>query len=209
MMLQIHDAASYLGVCNKTLCRWESRGYILPQRTQGYHCRYDSDALIQFQKTGIYEVNSRSQTHIGAIYARVSGQKQKEDLTRQRDLLISEVLLQHLTPKIYQDIGSGLNDHRQGLERLIKDALAHKFDSVYVTYLERFSRFGSHLLRLILSEIGIPMVILAPAAPPPSHEAELVQDVLGIGYFIFGKITPHAPWTTIKQPSLSINKLRI
>ena len=43
--------------------------------------------------------------------------------------------------------------------------LAHKFDSVYVTYLDRFSRFGSHLLRLILSEIGIPMVILAPAAP--------------------------------------------
>ena len=58
MMLQIRDAASYLGVCNKTLRRWESRGYILPQRTQGYHRRYDSDALIQFQKTGIYEVNS-------------------------------------------------------------------------------------------------------------------------------------------------------
>ena len=96
--------------------------------------------------------------------------------------------MQHLTPKIYQDIGSGLNDHRQGLERLIKDALAHKFDSVYVTYLERFSRFGSHLLRLILSEIGIPMVILAPAAPPPSHEAELVQDVLALVTSFSGKL---------------------
>jgi predicted site-specific integrase-resolvase len=143
MMLQIRDAAFFLGVCTKTLRRWESHGYILPQRTRGNHRRYESDTLIQFQKTWEYILQSRPLTHIGAIYARVSGQKQKDDLIRQRDLLVSEVISQNLIPKIYQDIGSGLNDRRQGLERLIKDAIAHKFDSVYVTYLDRFSRFFS------------------------------------------------------------------
>ena len=55
-------------------------------------------------------------------YARVSGFKQREDLKRQQEHLEMYVKNKDwYLVKQYQDIGSGLNDNRQGLIRLIKE----------------------------------------------------------------------------------------
>ncbi|MHA1313552.1 MAG: MerR family DNA-binding transcriptional regulator, partial [Candidatus Helarchaeota archaeon] len=44
---RIGEAASFLGVCTKTLRRWESSGRFLPTfRTAGGHRRYSRDALL-------------------------------------------------------------------------------------------------------------------------------------------------------------------
>jgi hypothetical protein len=47
MLLRISEAAIRLGVCVKTLRRWEAAGILQPRRTVGSHRRYDPDALLQ------------------------------------------------------------------------------------------------------------------------------------------------------------------
>ena len=79
MMLQIRDAASYLGVCNKTLRRWESRGYILPQRTQGT-MRSPSPQNFLYQKKLFYSGNTMSSGESGFQGGKCSAQKYGEKM---------------------------------------------------------------------------------------------------------------------------------
>lgn len=48
--LSVRDAARLLKVSEKTLRRWEDRGYITPLRTTGKHRRYSVDLVKEFKK---------------------------------------------------------------------------------------------------------------------------------------------------------------
>ena len=83
MLVSIGQAAQILGVCEKTLRRWDAAGILIPSRTPGNHRRYDLTALQTFRETRDYSPPRTTHTHKAAIYARVSAAKQKEDLERQ------------------------------------------------------------------------------------------------------------------------------
>lgn len=88
MLVRIGIAAQILGVCTKTLRRWETQGKLLPaSRTTGGHRWYDTAVLTDHQESprrpsqldGMVLPTERV---IG--YVRVSAAKQKDDLARQR-----------------------------------------------------------------------------------------------------------------------------
>ncbi|MHA1394369.1 MAG: recombinase family protein, partial [Promethearchaeota archaeon] len=115
-MVSIKYAARFLGVCEKTLRRWDKKGILCPIRTLDGHRRYDIVGLKTFLETGKYEISSKPKSETAAIYARVSSHKQKEDLKRQIDYLYSIAQDDGWNDiKIYKDIGSGLNDKRKSL----------------------------------------------------------------------------------------------
>ncbi len=80
MLVPISLAAAQLGVCSKTLRRWEVHGFITPSRTTGNHRRYDMDDLNQFIQLGVYEMPLHTATKKAAVYAQVSAVKLKLDL---------------------------------------------------------------------------------------------------------------------------------
>lgn len=78
------------------------------------------------------------------IYARVSSPKQKDDLERQIELLKESVEKnKEQLIKIYKDIGSGMNDKRKGLQRMIKDCLKKpkRIDNVLIMFGDKLTRF--------------------------------------------------------------------
>jgi len=86
MLVTIAKAGEVLGVCTKTLRRWEKKGLINPIRTLGNHRRYDSDALLRFQQTKIYDPTPFQKTGKAAIYARVTKRRfGKTDRIPQRE----------------------------------------------------------------------------------------------------------------------------
>jgi len=100
-----------------------------------------------FLETGKYEIRTKPKSGTAAIYARVSSHKQKDDLKRQIDYLYS--IAQDdgwKNIKIYKDIGSGLNDNRKSLRKIVRDAINQKFDKVYINYLDRLARFGTQII---------------------------------------------------------------
>ena len=48
---------------------------------------------------------------------------------------------------IFQDVGSGINDSRRGLLRLIRGCAHGRFDVVVATYPDRLARFSLQVLR--------------------------------------------------------------
>ena len=75
--LSSREACRIIGVRPKTLREWDKAGKIRTKRTPGKHRRYDVSSVPGVSKTDIGGHRKNF------IYARVSSQKQKNDLERQ------------------------------------------------------------------------------------------------------------------------------
>ncbi|MBD3352325.1 MAG: IS607 family transposase [Candidatus Lokiarchaeota archaeon] len=187
MLVAIGEAANILGVSIKTLRRWDKLNRLKAFRTIGNHRRYDKEALFTFRKTGVYTIVKKKRTKIAAIYGRVSSHKQKADLTRQILFLKQKAEKDGYTPIIYKDIGSGLNDIRKGLRRLVKDSLSGKFDKVYVTYLDRLARFGTRIILDVFAINNIDYEVVQVAKEIGFNQM-LVQDMIALVTSFSGKL---------------------
>jgi putative resolvase len=173
MKINIGKAAQELGVTKETLRRWERDGKIIVERTVKGHRRYD---LNQLKGCSPKRIISAKRT-IG--YARVSSHDQKTDLDRQAAVLASFCANHGWIYEIIQDLGSGLNYHKKGLKKLIKEICSGVVDRLVVTHKDRLLRFGSELIFSLCEQFGTE-VIIVNAAEEANFEDDLVQDVLEI-----------------------------
>ena len=133
-----------LKVTTKTLQNWDKEGKIKSFRTTGGHRRFalaDIRTLMQTEKEPI----TPTQTKI--CYCRVSTPSQKEDLERQVEFFRQT----YPTHRIVQDIGSGLNFKRKGLQTILDIAIAGDLSEVVVTHRDRLCRFGFELIEGIIT----------------------------------------------------------
>lgn len=131
-MFTVSQAALRLGVCPKTIRRWNNNSILGCIRTPGNHRRItpaELDGLLIIYR----DLPSRPTIKKGAVYARVSGYRQTTDgdLDRQfRQLLKTSVAKFKRKTLVFTDIGSGLNMRRRGLKKLLKAAKARVNTSV-------------------------------------------------------------------------------
>ncbi|HUD01171.1 MAG TPA: IS607 family transposase [Rhabdochlamydiaceae bacterium] len=173
MKTSIGKAAKELGVSKDTLRRWEAVGKIKSERTPRGHRRYDLAKLL-----GISSRISPDKKNTIA-YARVSSHDQKEDLQRQVQLLESFCAANGWTYEAIQDLGSGLNYQKRGLQKLIQKICSGKIDRLVLTHKDRLLRFGAELIFSLCEQFGIE-VILLNKTENAKFEDDLVQDVLEI-----------------------------
>ena len=187
MLVSIAAAASIIGVCTKTLRRWDNKGYLIPYRTQGNHRRYDLDALYEFVRTNKYSPKIHKKTGVAAVYARVSSSKQRHDLNRQKEYLESLAKKDGYKTKTYSDIGSGMNDKRTGLLRLLRHAMKNQFDCIYLTYIDRLARFGTNSLVEILKHKNI-QIKTVHTVDVQNPSQLLVNDMIALVTSFAGKL---------------------
>jgi putative resolvase len=156
-------ASDRLGVCTKTLERWEAEGKIKAYRTQGGQRRYDIDSVI----------NTRP-ARPTVLYARVSSHGQKSDLERQVEFLISN----YPGCEVVKDIGSGLNFKRKGLLALLERVLSGDIGMVVIANKDRLCRFGFDLITWLAQRSGCKILVLNNHLLSP--EGEMLEDVLAI-----------------------------
>ncbi|MHA1821873.1 MAG: IS607 family transposase [Promethearchaeota archaeon] len=234
-MLSIGEASSYLGVSIPTIRRWEKKGIIHCYRTPGNHRRFALDQLdhiygkeqhamtLKDQKKSEHRdknehlnkehekdpESNRNKQSLG-IYARVSQpiQKQNGDLDRQLDRLRQQGGEDGFRSIYeYKDVGSGLNDKRRGLWKMLHDASRSKFKTVYCTHHDRLSRFAVRYLEEYLKIFNVKVKYIedklipnssssSGAGPNPniddidkkSIEQELMEDLMAIIAVFSGKL---------------------
>lgn len=176
MKVSISKAAKEMGVAIETLRRWEAVGKIEVERTPRGHRRYD---LATLRVKGL---RPRTTTSLRATlcYARVSSHDQKSDLITQVALLESYCAANGWTYEVLQDLGSGLNYHKRGLQSLIKRICSGDVERLVLTHKDRLLRFGSELVFALCGEFGVEVVIINQSDQPASFEEELAKDVLEI-----------------------------
>mgnify|MGYP006282672091 FL=1 len=156
-----------------TLRRWDKTGDLRPAwRTPGGHRRYSMDALNT--------MSGRSAPKRKTVgYARVSSHDQKDDLKRQADRLKGHAGTNDCAePEIITDLGSGLNDKKRGLQRLLRMICRGEIGTLMLTHKDRLLRFGADLIFGLCTLHGVRVVVLENG--PDTFEDRLTRDVIDL-----------------------------
>ena len=138
--------------------------------------------MMKFEKTStnrvfilVDEENPSMKNLRVAVYARVSSSENKSNLERQKDRLVSYANAKgYQVEKIVTEIGSGLNDNRPKLEKLLIDKT---IDVIIVEHKDRLARFGINYIEKLLALDGRKIEIVNPQL---DEKNDLMQDFVSI-----------------------------
>ena len=135
-----------------------------------------------FDKTILIEDLNENVKNV-AIYARVSTQKQKNDLENQLKFL-KEYAISNGDNPIYEfyDIASGMNENRSGLNKLIDEILKEKISKVIISHKDRLTRFGFGYLENLFNRYGTQIEIVN-LENEKSFQDELTEDLISIIHY--------------------------
>jgi putative resolvase len=174
------EASEILGVHQRTLYLWEEKGLIEVIRTPGNKRLYNVDKFLQDKKCkeniceDLDELDKKDKLNL--CYVRVSSNNQKDDLERQKQLMISK----YPTYTIIEDIGSGLNLNKRGIKKIIHLAIAGKVNELVVAYRDRLTRFGYELIEELIKKYSNGKIIVLSENEKLEPEEELVKDIMAI-----------------------------
>ncbi|NER23114.1 MAG: IS607 family transposase [Symploca sp. SIO1C2] len=172
--ISIGDAAKELGISTKTLRRWADAGKIKFQRSPTGQRRFFLADIKRITPRNLGHLDER----LTINYARVSSYDQKPDLVRQVQVLESFSMANGWQFETIQDIGSGLNYNKQGLQKLLQRIMQGDVGRLVLTQKDRLLRFGTELVFAMCEEFETEVVIVNKSQVETTFEQELVQDML-------------------------------
>lgn len=178
------EFAKIIGVTPKTIQRWDESGKLIAKRTptnRRYYTEEDVNAYFGHKPNDIERKN--------VAYCRVSNRTQKDDLVNQIEFIKQFANARgEIVDEYIQDIGSGLNYKRPHWNRLLDQVMNNEINTIYITYKDRFIRFGYDWFESLCSKHKTDIVVLND--PSSSPEEELMHDLIsiihGFSYRIYG-----------------------
>ena len=175
------EASKILGVHQRTLYQWEEKGEIETIRTSGNKRLYNvkkylaSKIKVDNLCDNLNDLDTNNEK-LNICYVRVSSQNQKDDLERQK-LLMKTKYPNYI---IIEDIGSGLNFNKRGINKIIHLGITGKINELVVAYKDRLTRFGFELIEEIITKYSNGKITILNKTEEISHEEELVKDMMAI-----------------------------
>ncbi len=174
MTISIGDTAKELGISVKTVRRWADAGKLRFERSPSGHRRFYLADIKRITPRDFNQLEDR----ITINYARVSSHDQKDDLTRQVQVLEVFSGTNGWQFETIQDLGSGLNYNKKGLQKLLKRIMQGDVGRLVLTHKDRLLRFGSELVFAMCEEYETEVVIINKSTEETTFEQELVTDMI-------------------------------
>lgn len=171
---RIHEMAEKLGVSIKTLQRWDNAGKLPARRTPSNQRYYTEDQYLDYIGMSVEKPHRKV-----VAYARVSSKNQRDDLKHQIDFIRTFANARGvILDECIEDIGSGLNYNRPKWNELLQAVMRDEIATIYVTYKDRFIRFGFEWFENLCKQHQTDIVILNHEETSPNKE--LVEDLTSI-----------------------------
>ena len=183
------EVAKILGLTIKTIQNYDKQGRLVVNRTATNQRAVFRADLLDFIDSLNMLMRDDEKGKADVIYARVSSneQKQKGDLDRQVVYLVENApRLQN--PVILKEVGSGLNDKRVQLHKLLQMVMADEVKNIYVTYKDRLTRFGYYYIEAVCKQHGASITAIKGHKAEKSVEQELTSDLMDLIASFSGKI---------------------
>lgn len=159
-LIKISEYARIKNVTSRTVWNWIRNGELQIEHTVTGRVRI------------VFDDNHEKKV---AIYARISNAENKSNLEAQRDRLISFCNAKgYKVSRIETEVGSGLNDNRKKLERLLED---RSIDLIVVEHKDRLARFGVNYIKKLLNAQGRDIEIVNEVV---ENKEDLIQDFVSI-----------------------------
>ncbi len=164
------EVLKILKISRVALWKYVKSGKIrVKQEPNGYYIYNDSD---------VYSLAGIEDGRLNVVYARVSTQKQKQDLQNQIENCISFINAKGISvDNVYSDIKSGMSLDRKGFMELLNAVMAFKIKAVYISYKDRLARLSYELVEKLFSDYGTKIVIINQCESI-SLEQELFEDIM-------------------------------
>ena len=138
IMIKPKEMAERLGITVKTLQNWNNNGILKAHRAPTNRRFYTDEQYLNYiHKDTNQAIRKR------VAYARVSHSGKKDDLKNPIEFLREYANGAGLIiDEVMTDIVSGLNYKRKHWNELLDEVMTGNIESIYVTYKDRFVRFG-------------------------------------------------------------------
>jgi putative resolvase len=164
--MKLADYAKAIGISYQTAWRHFKAGKI-PYPTK----QLDTGTVIVDYNPQL----NAAKLHKAAIYARVSSAENKDNLDRQAERLTTYALAKgYQIAHVVKEVGSGLNDNRKKLEKLLKQ---EDYQYLIVEHKDRLGRFGTHYIDVLLTRCGVTLEVCNVAE---NGRDELMTDLVAI-----------------------------
>ena len=174
---KVGEFAKLLNVTVKTLQNWDKQGTLKAYRTPTNQRFYTEEQLNQILNLSNTNQDEKQGLKIG--YCRVSTHNQRNSLEHQEEYLRSYTNAKGvILDEVFTDIGSGINYNRKNFNRILELVEDGEVAEIYVTYKDRFVRFGFDWFNTFCEKHGAKIIILNQ--PSTSPEQELAEDLLNI-----------------------------
>ena len=160
--MKLSDYAKKMGVTYRTAWNW-----------------YKSGKLNAIQMaTGtiiVKETDNKIVADYIIIYARVSSSENKKHLDTQAERLVGYATAKgYQIKEVVKEIGSGVNDNRHKLQKILHDSKATK---IIVEHKDRLTRFGFNYLKTLLEKHGCIIEVVNEVG---DEKEDLMQDLISI-----------------------------
>lgn len=172
-MLKPKEMAERLGVTVRTLQIWDKKGTLKAYRTPTNRRYYTEEQYLN------YIGQSSTTKRKNVAYARVSTSGQKDDLKNQIDFIRQYANAKGvILDETITDIGSGLNYNRKKWNELLEEVMNNEVSTIYITYKDRFIRFGYEWFERLCKIHNTEIVVLNNVNTSPTQE--MIDDMVSI-----------------------------
>lgn len=196
-MIKPKEMAERLGVTVRTLQIWDKKGILKAYRTPTNRRYYTEEQYLEY--TGQPLQNKR----LNVAYARVSNNSQKDDLKNQISFIRQYVNVKGvILDDVITDIGSGLNYNRKNWNKLLEKVMQNEIDTIYITYKDRFVRFGYEWFERLCKMHDTKIVVLNNVETSPTQE--MINDMVSIVQVFSGRLSGLQKYQTKIQNDKSL-----
>jgi len=168
-MIKISTLARDLGIHRNTLYTWHKEGKIefVKINTLNYVTRETYNRLMNIRE-------EKTEEKV-IVYCRVSTPSRKRNLKTQKARLVNFANAKgYKVSKVYTEIGSGFNDNRKKLQKILDD---QDFTILLVEHKDRLTRVGFNYLEILLNKLGRKIEVVNNV---DTDEQDIIQDFISI-----------------------------
>lgn len=171
--LSIKETRRLVGVTTPTLRRWAETDKVRFTETPTGRKLYNKQDILRIVNVSKLPVQIRKKK---IAYCRVSSKKQTDDLERQKEFF----RLKYPEYDLVDDVGSGINWKRKGLQTILESVMSGAVEEVVVAHRDRLCRFAFELIEFIFKKNGTKLTVLESNDRKDGLDTELSDDIMSI-----------------------------
>lgn len=171
--LSIKETRRLVGVTTPTLRRWAETDKVRFTETPTGRKLYNKQDILHIINMSKLPVQIRKKK---IAYCRVSSKKQTDDLERQKEFF----RLKYPEYDLVEDVGSGINWKRKGLQTILESVMSGAVEEVVVAHRDRLCRFAFELIEFIFKKNDTKLTVLETNDRKEGLDTELSDDIMSI-----------------------------
>ena len=150
--MKSQEVLKLLHITRATLCKYVKNKKIKATMMPNGQYNYDEDSVFELANIAI--------DRKCVIYARVSTQKQKNDLKNQVQTLRNfanekGIIVRH----VYEDVASGLNYDRGEFQNMVNDIINHQIKIVIISNKDRLTRVSFDMWKQLFKQFHCELIV--------------------------------------------------